>query len=143
MRSCAKDDSRDFLKKGYTMEDIRKQQIEALETIVEYVPKLAKAFETIAAELKGEKAPDTDEFLKQAVDGLNFVIEMFNVTVALLNEKEELFQKDVIEEKVKAFDQAYQDKDDAKIAEAIEDGIIPFIEIYAEISKVFLSKENA
>lgn len=138
-----KDDSRDFLKKGYTMEDIRKQQIEALETIVEYVPKLAKAFETIATELKGEKAPDTDEFLKQAVEGLNFVIEMFNATMSLLNEKEELFQKDVIEEKVKAFDQAYQEKNDAKIAASIEDGIIPFIEIYAEISKVFLSKENA
>jgi len=123
------------------MEDMRKEQLEVLQDAVEYIAKLVPVFKTIVEELKTEKKEDTIEYMNMAIEGLNYVIEVFNVTYPLLNEKEELFQKDVIEEKVQALNKAIGDKDDIKTAEAIEDGMIPFLEIFAQIAKLFLQKE--
>ena len=125
------------------MDDMKKEQLEALQIAIDYTGKLVPAFRTLAVELKGEKHDDTIDFLNQAIEGLNFIIEIFNATLSLLNEKEELFQKDVIEEKIQAMNRAVANKDDVATAEAIEDGIIPFLEIFAQISKIFLAGQEA
>lgn len=125
------------------MEEIRQEQIEALKIAIDYIKKLTPVFGTLAEELRTERQEDTIDFLNQAIEGLNFVIEIFNATMPLLNEKEELFQKDVIEEKIQAMNTALKERDDQKTAEAIEDGIIPFLEIFAQISKVFISREES
>lgn len=130
-------------KRGQNMSDIKAQQIEVLQMVPEYVGKLAPAFKEIAGELKTEKKDDTIQFLNQAIEGLNFVIEIFNATYDLLNAKEELFQKDVVESKIQAMDQAVGANDDAAMAAAIEDGIVPFLEIFARIVTIFLEKGNA
>lgn len=125
------------------MEDIRAQQIEVLEMVPGYVEKLVPAFQELVGELAGEKKDDTMDFLNQAIEGLNFVIEIFNATYDLINSDEELFQKDVIEEKIQAMDKAVGNRDDAATAAAIVDGVIPFLEIFAKITTIFLEKENA
>lgn len=125
------------------MEDIKQEQIEALQFAVDYIKKLIPVFQTVAGELRNGKQEDTIDFLNQAIEGLNFVIEIFNVTAPLLNEKEELFQNDVIEEKVQAMNQALKEHDDLKTADAIEEGIIPFLDIFAQIAKVFLDNAKA
>lgn len=122
------------------MEDLRQNQIEALQFVVDYIKKLVPAFQTVAEELRSQKQEDTIDLLNQAIEGLNFVIEIFNATSSLLNEKEELFQNHVIEEKVQALNLALKEHDDLKTADAIEDGIIPFLDIFAKIAKVFLEK---
>lgn len=123
------------------MED-RQVQIEALQMAVEYIKKLAPAFRDIATELAGEKQDDTMDLLNQAIEGLNMVIEVFNATYDMLNEKEELFQKDIIEDKIGEMNKAISARDDKAIAKAIEDGILPFITAFAQIADVFL-KNNA
>lgn len=120
----------------------RQAQIEALQMVVEYIKKLAPAFHDIAVELSGDKQDDTMDLLNQAIEGLNMVIEVFNATYSLLNEKEELFQKDVIEDKIGAMNKAISSRDDKEIAKAIEEGILPFITAFAQIADVFL-KNNA
>lgn len=122
------------------MAELREQQIEVLQMIPEYVSKLAPAFREIAGELATEKKDDTIQFLNQAIEGLNFVIEAFNATYDLLNAEEELFQKDVVEQKIQAMDAAVGANDDQAMAAAIEDGIIPFLEIFAKITSIFLEK---
>lgn len=127
----------------FVMDELRQEQIDALKLAVDYIKKLTPVFVTVAGELKTERQEDTIDFLNQAIEGLNFIIEIFNATMPLLNEKEELFQKDVIEEKIQAMNSALRERDDQKTAEAIEDGIVPFLEIFAQISKLFLSREGA
>lgn len=122
--------------------DERQYQIETLAMAVEYIKKLAPAFRDIAAELAGEKLDDTMDLLNQAIEGLNMVIEVFNATYDLVNEKEELFQKDIIEEKILAMNDAILTKNDQAIAKAIDEGILPFITAFAQIADVFV-KNNA
>ena len=44
------------------MEDNRKEQVEALEALKDYNPKICKALAEIVPELKGEKKEDTQEY---------------------------------------------------------------------------------
>lgn len=124
------------------MEELRQQQIETLEFAISYIEKLVPAFYTIASELKGTKQEDTIAFLNQAIEGLNLMIEVFNATSSIFNETEEVFKKDVIEENMQKFSQAVKQNDDAKMAQSIEGDIIPFLEIFSQISKVFLAKQG-
>lgn len=125
------------------MEDIRKQQLEALETGVEYVKKLVPAIKEILPELRGEEKEDTIDFLNQLIDGINFVIEIVNATMGMINEKEEILNKDGIEEKVQLLNDGLSAKDNLKTAQALEEGILPFLDIFYQVSSIMLERENA
>ena len=45
------------------MEDLRTQQIEALEVAVPYCAKISNALNNLMEELNGHRQPDTDEYL--------------------------------------------------------------------------------
>ena len=126
-------------KAGYIMGDIRKQQVEALEVGIEYVQKLVPAVEEILPELRGEEKEDTMDFLGQIIDGINFVIEIVNATMPMINEKEE----EGIEEKVQILSEALQEHDNAKTAQALEEGILPFVDIFYQVASILLAGEKA
>ncbi len=125
------------------MEDIRKQQVEALEVGVEYVQKLIPAIKEILPELRGEEKEDTMDFLGQIIDGINFVIEIVNATMPMINEKEEILNKEGIEEKVQILSKALQARDNAKTAQALEEGILPFVDIFYQVASILLAGEKA
>lgn len=125
------------------MEDIRKQQVEALEVGVEYVQKLIPAIKEILPELCGEEKEDTMDFLGQIIDGINFVIEIVNATMPMINEKEEILNKEGIEEKVQILSKALQTRDNAKTAQALEEGILPFVDIFYQVASILLAGEKA
>lgn len=125
------------------MEDIRVQQIEALEVGMEYVKKLIPATKEILPELRGEEKEDTMDFLHQIIDGINFVIEIVNVTMSLINEKEEILNKEGIEEKVQFLNAGLQAHDNAKTAQALEEGMLPFMDIFYQVSSILLKREKA
>ena len=108
-------------------EELRTQQIEALQVVSEYIDKLLPSMETVAGELSGEKQEDTDAFLKQIIDGLNWVIEVFNGTMSLINEEREVIQKDEVNQQVIQLSEAIIDHNDSRIATILESGIIPFL----------------
>ena len=125
------------------MEDIRKQQVEALEVGVEYVQKLIPAIKEILPELRGEEKEDTMDFLGQIIDGINFVIEIVNATMPMINEKEEILNKEGIEEKVQILSKALQARDNAKTAQALDEGILPFVDIFYQVASILLAGEKA
>ena len=53
------------------MEDNRKEQIEALEVLLEFNERLVKNMKIIVKELSGKRLDDTDKFLKSIVDAIN------------------------------------------------------------------------
>lgn len=125
------------------MEDIRMQQLEVLEAGVEYVQKLIPATKEILPELRGEEKEDTTDFLNQIIDGINYLIEIVNATMSLINEKEEILNKDGIEEKVQLLNAALQAHDNVKVAQALEEGMLPFMDIYYQVASIIVAREKA
>lgn len=122
------------------MDEIRQQQMEALEMGCEYIEKLVPAMKEIIPELRGLELPDTRDFLNQQMDGLNFVIDIMNATMSLINEKETVLIKDNMEEKVQKLNSALGAMDHAKIADALENDILPMIDIFRQVALVILGK---
>ena len=115
-------------------EDTRTQQMEALQTVNEYIGKLIPSMETVAGELSGEKQEDTDAYLQQIIDGLNWVIEIFNGTMSLINEERVMMDKDEINREVLQLSEALIAKNDARVATVLESGILPFLKQFQTIS---------
>ena len=125
------------------MEDIRMQQLEVLETGIEYVKKLVPATKEIIPELRGEEKEDTMDYLNQIIEGINFLIEIVNATMTLINEKEEILSKDGIEEKVQLLSAALTARDNAKTAQALEEGMLPFMDIFYQVASLIVEREKA
>lgn len=117
------------------MEDIRNEQIEALRVMVEYIPKLKKGMTTVAAELSGERLPDTDVYLVKVIEGLNWVIEVLNGTLSLINEKETRLDKGKINESAIAFSSAYKAKDDAEMALLLNTELADFVNSFEQTAQ--------
>lgn len=124
------------------MEEIRIQQLEVLETGVEYVQKLIPAIKEILPELRGGEKEDTMDYLNQIIDGINFVIEIVNATMSLINEKEEILNKDGIEEKVQFLNGGLQARDNEKTAQALEEGMLPFLDIFYQVASIIVNREK-
>lgn len=117
------------------MEDNRLEQIEALQALVEYSPKLLNGLKSIAEELQGHRQPDTDEFLLTVIKGMNWEIQVLNGSMSLLNEKEILIDKEKANQLFVEFSGAYQRKNDADIARIVENQLTPFFEQLEKAAK--------
>ena len=111
------------------MEDLRAQQIEALEVAVPYCEKISNAMNKIIVELEGDKLEDTDEYLNHILKGLNWIIEIYNGTKDLINEKEQVIEKEQINSAVLELNDAIKELNDKKKAEAIK-CIVTFVELF-------------
>lgn len=110
------------------MEDIRTQQLEALETMYGYNKKLRPAINEIIRELREERKEDTKEYLDMICKGINWVIQVTNGTLDLLNEKEVRIEKEVINEEIININAAFVNEDDIQLAEILEKKMLPFLE---------------
>ena len=80
------------------MEDNRKEQIEALEVLLEFNERLVKNMKIIVKELSGKRLDDTDKFLKSIVDAINWEIQVVNGTLEVINAGEERLDKEAFTE---------------------------------------------
>lgn len=110
------------------MEDLRAQQKEALQVLAEYSPKLIRAMKAVVEELRGNRQPDTDEYLRSIVNGMNWEIEIFNHTKDYINESEERLDKESFNQAILQFNEAYTGKDDLKMAELLEGEVLAIFE---------------
>ena len=62
------------------MEDLRTQQIEALEVAVPYCAKISNALNNLMEELNGHRQPDTDEYMKK-IDALAGALHLQRITL--------------------------------------------------------------
>lgn len=108
------------------MENNRTEQKEALETFVEFNDRLLNNMNIITKELSGERKEDTDVFLKDIINAVNWEIGVMNGTLSLLNEGKERVNKEQFNSKILKFGEAVQENDDAKLVEAIQEMIPEF-----------------
>ncbi len=109
------------------MEDNRKEQVEALEVLIEFNERLVKNMTIIVKELSGQRLDDTDKFLKSIVDAINWEIQVVNGTMDVLNDRKERLNKNEFNRAVVSLGKAIEAKDDAGMAEEFKK-IIPIFE---------------
>ncbi|MGN0161828.1 MAG: molecular chaperone [Lachnospiraceae bacterium] len=110
------------------MDEYRQQQIEALQVAHEYSAKLINGIKNVTAELKGARLLDTDKYLDEVIKGLNWVIEITNKTMDVINEDGVVIEKEQVNEAIKTLGEALGKKDDAQIAAALETGVLNFVQ---------------
>ena len=94
------------------MENVRAEQIEALEVFCGYNEKFVQNIRTIITELEGDRKEDTDRFLENIIKGINWEIGVLNGVMPLINEKEERIQKEEFNSNILRLSQALEGKDD-------------------------------
>lgn len=103
------------------MEDNRAEQLEALETFVEFNDRVVHNIKILIKELSGARLDDTDAFLDSIIQSINWEIQVINGTMEVLNEKTERIEKEKVNEKVVALSEALKAKEDKKLASAFEE----------------------
>lgn len=111
--------------------DNRAEQKEALETLVEFNVRLVKNMKIIKNELSGNRLDDTNAFLKDILNAINWEVQVMNGTMELLNEGAQHINKEDFNAKIIALGSAVNAKDDFKIAAAFEE-VIPLFEKLGE-----------
>lgn len=119
------------------MDDYRQQQVEALQVAHEYSVKMINGVNNVVTELKGNKLPDTDAYLKEIVNGINWLIEVTNRTLDVINENEVLIDKERVNETINEFGAALSKKDDEQIASALETGVLDFLKTFESVTAGF------
>lgn len=109
------------------MDDYRQQQVEALQVAHEYSAKLINGINNIITELRGGRLLDTDEYLKEIVNGINWLIEVTNRTLDVINEKEVLIDKERVNDAINELGSALGVKDDEQIANSLETGVLEYL----------------
>jgi len=117
------------------MDNTQAEKQEALQAMGQYLERLIPGMKTLSEELKGDRQPDTDDFQKQCIDGLNWVIEIYNRISDIVNSEKINAAKQEFNNRLGELGTAIKEKEDAKIAELIEVAVIPFLENLKETAK--------
>ena len=110
--------------------DVRRQQLELLESVTEYAPKAIGELKKLSAEFYGVKQEDSDEYLDFVLENSNWMLEALNATIDLINEETQMIDRGQANQAVQDLNDALASKVDARIADALEKGLIPLLENY-------------
>ncbi|MGN0369603.1 MAG: hypothetical protein ACI4EW_03575 [Butyrivibrio sp.] len=121
---------------------LKEQQVEALQVLTEYSVKLIKGMKTSAEELMGCRKEDTDEFLRMVLDGVNWELNVLNGCLSLINEEEEVLDKNRANETILDFQQVFSSKNDEAISKAITEKLIPLVEQITEAAQKTVNKNS-
>ena len=123
------------------MEDMRAQQIEALEVFKDYNERLVRSMGNIIPELEGDRKEDTDKFLDEIIKGINWEIGILNGTMELINEDEERLKKEEINSSILELSKALEGKKDDEIAASFKE-TLPVFENFGKVAEEVLKKIN-
>lgn len=117
------------------MKNLDETQKEALEVAAEYIGKLIPGIESLVKELTVERKEDTVEFTKLCMDGLNWIVNIYNATADLFEQEEFGIDKEETNHAIMALDNALKNRDDQEAADCLCKGVLPFLHKLAEAIK--------
>lgn len=111
--------------------DNKAEQREALETLAEFNVRLVKNMKLVQKELSGDRLEDTNAFVKDILNAINWEVQVMNGTMELLNEDAQHINKEEFNAKIIALGNAVNVKDDVKMAQAFGE-LVPLFEKLGE-----------
>lgn len=110
------------------------QQREAMQEAAGYLSRLIPAAEEMADEFKGELQEDSYDVLDMVVEGLNWVIQVYNGTKDVINKETEQVDSKAMDQKITKFGTAYTAHDQSGIVSGLEEAVLPFLRKMKEIA---------
>ena len=114
------------------------QQMDLLESVVEYAPKAIGELKKLSVEFYGLKQDDSDEYLDFVLENSNWLIQALNATMPLLNEEKQRIDKERADRAVLELNEALSSQVDARIADALDKGLIPVLEEFLRAAEEVL-----
>lgn len=110
------------------------QQREAMQEAAGYLSRLIPAAEGMVDEFKGELQEDSYDLLDMVVEGLNWVIQVYNGTKDVINKETEQVDSKAMDQKITKFGSAYTAHDPSGIVSGLEEAVLPFLRKMKEIA---------
>lgn len=118
------------------MEEREQLQREVLKELISYSDNLIPALQTVIEELRGEGKEDTNDFLNEIINGINWEIEVYNQCAVLINEKSNYIDKKTMIAAVKNLGISLSSGDVLQVADCLEQDFLPFLNKLALASKM-------
>lgn len=104
--------------------EIQKQIFQELHA---YSKHIIVGTQTLIHELREHRQEDTDELFNLVIGGINWEIEVFNNCENLINKDEQRIDKARMAAAVTRLSRVRQERDDIKLAAALETDFLPFL----------------
>lgn len=111
------------------MEEREILQKEVLQELITYSDSLIPALQQVIEELKdkSKEKVDTEDFLGEVINGINWEIEVYNQCASLINERCNYIDKKVMIASVKSLGMALNSGDIWLISDCLEYDFLPFL----------------
>ena len=114
-------------KEGLFVDNREALQQEILKELISYSENLIPALGELIEELRGEGKEDTDDFLNEVINGINWEIEVYNQCATLINERSSYIDKKAMINAVKNLGASLASGDRQIVAICLEEDFLPFL----------------
>lgn len=116
-------------------ETSRQDKLDAIEGICQYDRKLIDALEDLADDLESGKETLPSKLLETIMQGINWTVTVLNQVMDVLNEGEDKLDKQMVNDALVAFNEAFTSGDSVKIADVIRKSLILCLEQICEVGE--------
>lgn len=125
------------------MEEREILQRDVLQELIRYSDSLIPALQQVIEELKHKEKEkvDTEDFLGEIINGINWEIEVYNQCATLINERCNYIDKKVMIASVKSLGMALNSGDLWLISDCLEYDFLPFLNKLDLAAKLIVGQE--
>lgn len=125
------------------MEEREILQRDVLQELIRYSDSLIPALQQVIEELKhkDKEKVDTEDFLGEVINGINWEIEVYNQCATLINERCNYIDKKVMIASVKSLGMALNSGDLWLISDCLEYDFLPFLNKLDLAAKLIVGQE--
>lgn len=109
------------------MEEKEFRQREVLRELIAYSDGLIPALQNLITELRSDLQTDTEDFLSEVINGINWEIEVYNQCSVLISERSNYIDKKSMISAVKNLGVSLNSGDFWMIADCLEYDFLPFL----------------
>lgn len=109
------------------MDEREELQKTVLRELVKYSDSLIPALQIMIDELRAGNLEDTEDFLNDVINGINWEIEVYNQCAGLINERSSYIDKKSMIRAVQHLGIALNSEDQLVVADVFESDFLPFL----------------
>lgn len=113
-------------------ESLEYLQREVYATAADYLPKLIRTANLVVSEFREAEQEDTRDLFDQVVNGINWVLDVYNHSPSSLYRGQESGEKEDLEKMVLRLSQAISRNNKSEMANSLSDDLIPFLQAFHE-----------